>query len=57
MPGAFCEAITVGETLDEAQKPRTETVFWKAELGADRLPLVGVELLLTVSGKPSSKQQ
>lgn len=47
----------MGETLDEAQKPRTENVFWKAELGADRLRFVGVELPLTVSGKPSSKQQ
>lgn len=24
MPGAFFEAVTVGETLDDAQKPRTK---------------------------------
>lgn len=36
-----------------SKSPELKSVFWKAELGADHLLYVGVELLL--SGKPSSK--
>lgn len=57
MPGAFCEAVTVGETFDNAQKPRAEN-FRKVELEADHLLFDGsVELLFTVSRKPSLKRQ
>lgn len=47
MPGAFSEAVTVGETFDNAQKPRTENFFWKAALEADRVLVAGgVELFI-----------
>lgn len=43
MPGAFSEAVTVGETFDNdnAQKPRTENFFWKAALEAANVLVAG----------------
>lgn len=55
MPGAFFEALTVDETFDNTQKPRTEN-FWEVELEADQLLFDGgVELLFIVSRKPPLK--
>lgn len=57
--GAFFEAVTTGDTIDKAQKLRTEN-FWKAELEAGLSCLLldgGVELLFAVRGKPCDKKK